>query len=69
MVGLLTTHQSALSQKVRQNTNYLQLGGMINRLYAVMTIFALRFSICSSKFESGTGPIAPPGYAPGNSYC
>jgi len=64
---VLTTQPSALTQKRRQNTNYLQLGGMIKWLYAVMTIFAQRFNICGSKFERSTAPIAPPGYAPGNS--
>jgi len=49
-----------------QNTNYLQLGVMINWLYAVMAIFVQHFSICSSKFES-TEPITPPSCAPGNS--
>ena len=29
------TQQSALTQKLRQNTNYVQLGGMINWLYAI----------------------------------
>jgi len=32
-----------------------------------MTIFAQPFNICSSKFERSTVPIAPRGYAPGNS--
>jgi len=65
------THYSAVSSNVETspNTNYLQLGGMINRLYEVMTIFAQRFNVCSSKFESSTAPIAPPGYKPGNSDC
>jgi len=40
---------------------------MINWLYAVMTIFAQRFNIFSSKFDRSTALIAPPGYAPGNS--
>jgi len=64
---ILTTRQSGLTQKLQQNTSYLQLGGMINPLYAVMTIFAQRLNICSSKFERSTAPIAPPGYAPDNS--
>jgi len=46
----------------------LPLGGMINWLYAVMTIFAQPFNICNSKFERRTVPIALPGYAPGSSY-
>jgi len=64
---VLATQQSALAHKLRQNTNYLQLGSMINWLYAVMRIFAQRFHICSLKFERRTAPIAPPGCAPGNS--
>jgi len=45
------TQQSPLAQKRRQNTSYLQLGGINNnRLYAIMTIFAQGFNICSSKF-------------------
>jgi len=61
------TQQSALTQKHRQNINYLQLGGIINWLYAVMTVFAQRFNISSSEFERSTARIASlPGYAPGN---
>jgi len=45
----------------------LVLGGIINRLYAVMTIFAQWLNICSSKFEREYGAFHPPGYAPGNS--
>jgi len=37
---LLTTQQSALTEKLRQNTSYLQLGGINNLFYAVMTVFA-----------------------------
>jgi len=37
-------------QKVWQNTSYLQLGGMNNWFYAIMTIFAQWFNICSAKF-------------------
>jgi len=55
---VLTTQQSALTQNLRQNANYLQLGGVVNWLYAVMTIFAQRFNICSSNFERSTVPIA-----------
>jgi len=58
--------QSALTQKLRQNTDSLQLGGMINWLCADMTEFAQRFNICSSKFERSRTLIAAPGYAPGN---
>ena len=45
------TQHSALTQKFRQNTNYLQIGGMNNWLYAVLTIFAQQSNFCSSKFE------------------
>jgi len=55
-----TTQQSVLT------TNYLKLGGMIDWLYAVMTIFAQLFNICSSKFERSRALFDPPGYAPGN---
>jgi len=64
---VLATQQSAVTQKLRQNANCLQLGGMIDWLYAAMTIFVQWFNICSSKFERSTVPIAAPGYAPGNS--
>jgi len=43
------------------------LGGMINWLYAVVTIFDQGFNICSPKFGRSMVPIAPPGYAPGSS--
>jgi len=58
--------QSAPTQKLRQNTNHLQLGEMNNRHHAVMTIFAQRFNICSSKLERGYGAFRPHVYAPGN---
>jgi len=64
---MVLTQQSVLTQKLRQNTNYLQLGGIINWLYAVTTIFAQRFNIYSSKFESTAPFDLPSGYAPGNS--
>jgi len=48
---ILTTQQSALTQKLRQNASCLQLGGMINRLYAVMTTFAQLLNICSSNLR------------------
>ena len=38
---------------------------MINWLYAIIIIL-LNGSICSSKFERSTAPLAPPGYAPSN---
>jgi len=59
---VLTTQQSAVTQKLWKNTNYLQLGGIINWLYAVMTLFAQQFNVCSSKFERSTAPFDhPPG--------
>ena len=39
----------ALTQKLWQNTSYLQLGGLINWFYVVITIFAQRLNICSTK--------------------
>jgi len=39
----------ALTQKLCQNTSYLQLGGLINWLYVVITIFAQHLNICSPK--------------------
>ena len=61
------TQQSALTQKLRKNINYLQLGGMNNWLYAVMTIFAQRFNICSPKVGGVTALFPSLGYALGNS--
>ena len=61
------TQQSALTQKLRQNTKYLELDGINNRLQAVMIKFVQCFNICSSKSERGTVPFLYPGYAPGNS--
>jgi len=56
------THSAVSSKrKLQQNTSYLQLGGMINWLDAVMTILAQRFNICSSKFERRMAPTASPG--------
>jgi len=53
------TQQSVLKQKLRQNTSYLQLGGMNNRLYSTMTIFAQQFNICSFKCEGEYGAYHP----------
>jgi len=39
----------ALTQKLWQNTSYLQLSGLNNWFYVVMTIFAQHFNICSPK--------------------
>jgi len=52
-----STQQSALTLKYWQNTSY-HLGG-INRLYAVMTISAHWFSICSHISE-GVRRLPPP---------
>jgi len=66
---MVLTQQSALTQKLLQNTNYLQFGGMINGLYAVMTIFAQRFNFRYLQFKmwEDYGVYRPPGYTPGNS--
>jgi len=53
------TQQSPLTQKLRQNTNKLQLGGMNNQLHAVMTIFAQQSNISSSNFERKYGAFPP----------
>jgi len=53
-----TTQQSALTQKYWQNTSY-QLGGMNNWLYAVMTISAHWFNMCSHIWE-GKRRRSPP---------
>jgi len=45
----LQTMYSSLTQKLWQNTNYKQLGGMNNWLYAVITIFTQPFSICQMQ--------------------
>jgi len=56
---MVLTKQSALTQKLRQNTNYPQLGGMINRLYAVMTILLNR-SIFAVQNLRGLRRLSPP---------
>jgi len=57
---------SGLTQEYWQNTSYLQLGGMNNWFYAVMTMFAQRFNSWSPKF-GGRRRLSPSrGYAPGN---
>jgi len=63
---ILTAQKSVLTQKHRQNANYLQLGGITNWLHAVMTNVAQRLNICRSQSKKSTAPIAPPSYAPGN---
>jgi len=39
----------ALTQKLWQNTSYLQLSGLNNWFYAVITIFAQHLNMCSPK--------------------
>jgi len=41
----------ALTQRLLQNTSYLQLGGLNNWFYAAITIFAQHLNICSLKLE------------------
>ena len=48
----------ALTQKLWQNTSYLQFGGLNNWFYAVITIFAQHLNICSSKLGHD-GAICP----------
>jgi len=60
-----STQQSGLTLKYWQNASY-QLGGM-NRLYAVMTVSAHWFNICSHIWEGVRRLSSPPGYVPSNS--
>ena len=56
------TQQSALTQKLRQYTNYIStVQQNDNRLYEVMTSFVQRLNICSSKSarEKPTAPSRP----------
>jgi len=39
----------ALTQKLWQNTSPLQLSGLNNWFYVVITIFAQHFNVCSPK--------------------
>jgi len=39
----------ALTQKLWQITSYLQLSGLNNRFYVVITIFAQHLNVCSPK--------------------
>jgi len=41
----------AATQTFRQNTSYLQLTGLNNWFYVVITIFAQHLNICSPKLE------------------
>jgi len=47
--SLLPCTPIALTQKLWQNTTYLQLSGLNNWFYAVIIIFAQHLSICSPK--------------------
>jgi len=48
----------ALTQKLWRNTSYLQLSGLNNRFYVVITIFAQHVNICSPKLGYD-GAICP----------
>jgi len=58
----------ALTQKLWQNTTYLQLSGLNNWFYVVITIFAQHLNICSPKLVDWRRLLLPPGDASGNSY-
>jgi len=47
----------ALTQKLWQNTSYLQLGGLNNWFYVVVTIFAQHLNICSPKLREWRRPF------------
>jgi len=57
-----------LTQKLWQNASYLQLSGLINWFYVVITIFAQQLNICSPKLVEWWRLLPPPGYTSGNSY-
>jgi len=57
---------SALTQKLWQNVSCVELGGMNNRLHAVMTIFTIEYFL--SKISGTRVPFTPTGQQPGNSY-
>jgi len=55
------TQQSASTQKLRPNTSYLQLGGLNNLFYAVMTVFAQKNgSIFAVRNSRGVRRFSPP---------
>ena len=58
----------ALTQKLWQNTSYLQLSGLNNWFYVVITIFAQHLNICSPKLMEWRRLLPPPGDASTNSY-
>jgi len=51
----------ALTQELWQNTSYLQVSGLNNWFYVVITIFAQHLSICriQSKIDGMTAPFGP----------
>jgi len=57
----------ALTQKLWQNTSYIQLSGLNNWIYVVITIFAQHLIICSPKLMEWRRLLPPPGYASANS--
>jgi len=57
----------ALTQKLWQNTSYLQLSGLNNWFYVVITIFALHLNMCSPKLVEWRRLSPQPGDASGNS--
>jgi len=57
-----------LTQKVWQITSYLQLGGLINWFYVVITFFSQRLNKCSPKLRDWRRLLPPPGYTSGNSH-
>jgi len=58
----------AITQKLWQNTSYLQLSGLNNWFYVVTTIFAQHLNICSPKLVEWRRLLPSPGDASGNSY-
>jgi len=51
-----------------QNSRYLQLGGLINWFYVVITIFAQHLNIRSPKLGEWRCLLPPPGYTSGKCY-
>ena len=56
-----------LTQKLWQNTSYLQFGGLNKWIYAVIASFAQHLDICNPKLGKWRSLPPPPGYASGNS--
>ena len=57
----------ASTQKLWQNTSYLQLSGLNNWFYVFTTLFAQHLNICSPKLVEWLRLLPPPGDASGNS--